>query len=151
MRGISIKAYFLLIVGGVLVLDNSVVPSFLVLTEAYWIATGRVWYCCCCFFFLSVFSVLFSSTRAQPVFGQKYDPFSLLGKLMDIVPRNCTVLERFPQCKQFRPNPILFCMMYIVYRTRCVLDFRSPFHEISCTCFGHLLLHMQIKNIVEIL
>ena len=62
IRGITITTYFLVIVGGVLVLCNSAVPSFLGLTEAFWIATGRVWRVV-----FSVFSILFSSTRARLV------------------------------------------------------------------------------------
>ena len=67
---ITIKAHFLVIVGRVLVLRNSAVPSFLKeasqrhpeLQQAYWIATGWVWR-----IVSSVFSILFSSTRARPV------------------------------------------------------------------------------------
>ena len=45
-------------------------------------------------------------------FGQKYDPFSLLCKQMDIYLK-CTALERLPQCQYFWPNPILVIVMYI--------------------------------------
>ena len=63
LRGITIKSYFLVLVGGVLVLCNIAVPSFLVLTETYLIATGRVWWC----FLFSVFSIIFSSAHARLV------------------------------------------------------------------------------------
>ena len=156
-------------------LCNSALPSFLCLTEAYRIATGRVWRV---FFFCFLYPLFIYSCPTS--FRQKYYLFSLLCKQMFFL-----FLFRF--CFSFvclLLLLLLFCCFFFffflfffsgkfyivtkdssaqtafaqfntclrdVYRTRRVLDFRSVFHEISCTCFHHLFLYMQIKNIVDIL
>ena len=98
-------------------------------------------------FFLSI---LYSSTRARPVLVKKHELFSLLGKQRDTFPGKLYIFGKVSSAQTVLANPILVSVMNIA-RARHVLDFRSAFHEISCTCFGHLLLHMQIKPIVEFL
>ena len=71
-------------------LCNSAVPTFLGLLNCS--RSGLA------VFFFSVFSILFSSTRARPVLVKQCDIFSLLGKQMDILfQENCTLLERFSE------------------------------------------------------
>ena len=41
---------------------------------------------------------------------------------MDIFQENCTLLERFPQLKQFWPNPIPVCVMYIARDVFLILE-----------------------------
>ena len=81
----------------------------------------------------SVFSVIYS---CQTSFRQKYGHFSFLCKQMDIFLGKRYMIRKVTSGDVNRMRRVL------------KVDFRSTFYEISCTGFG--LLHMQIKNIVEI-